>query len=282
MLVKRKSFLIRHPFIGSLVLMILFGIFLFGSSISAILLFGSLAFIIYLVLLFIFVFGANMLLFLIITPYGLHIPNGKEEFNEYTRTIGLRNIEPLKRNLFLGILTFIIIASCGWLFIVLFGTYVFNPSAVFGVPEPGNSGFFIFIYALQPGIWEEVAFRGIIFTLLTKKYTEKKSILISSFLFGLMHLFNLINGAGLFSTIFQVLYATIFGILFAYMFSKTKSLLPCIICHYLIDSLGQLFSSGFVSGLFANIIVTIIGFAIIPLIINLILIRSITKEKDNK
>lgn len=272
-MVKIREKLIKYPLIGSIVLMGLFGLFLLGSTILSIILFGSFSFLTYIVMSFIIIFISLMILFLFITPFGLHLPNGKESFDEWKETIGLSVFKPLKRNILLGLLAFAITSLCGWIFIILFGIYVFNPNAIFGIPQSGNLGIFIFIYALRPGIWEEVAFRGIILTLLLKKYSEKKSIILSSLFFGLMHLFNLFSGTNIVIVIIQVIYATFFGIVFGYMFVKTKSLLPSIITHYLVDSLGQLFASANVSTLFGYIMITIIGFGLVPMILNLILIK---------
>jgi membrane protease YdiL (CAAX protease family) len=59
---------------------------------------------------------------------------------------------------------------------------------------------------LVPGIWEEIAFRGVILTLLLKKYSEKKSIIINGLLFGGVHFINIIQGADVVSTIIQMVY----------------------------------------------------------------------------
>ncbi len=281
-MVKIREKLIKYPLIGSIVLMGLFGLFLFGSTILSSILFGSSSFFTYIIMSFIILFIALMFLFLYITPFGLHLPNGKESFKEWEETIGLSVFKPLKRNILLGLLAFAITSFCGWVFTILFGVYIFNPDTVFSLPESGNLGIFIFIYALRPGIWEEVAFRGIILTLLLKKYSEKKSIIVSSIFFGLMHLFNLLSGTNIIIVIIQVIYATFFGIVFGYMFVKTKSLLPSIITHYLIDSLGQLFASANVNTLFGYIMITIIGFGLIPMIINLILIKYLINSDHER
>ncbi|TFG27860.1 MAG: CPBP family intramembrane metalloprotease [Promethearchaeota archaeon] len=280
-MVKIREKLIKYPLLGSIVLMGLFGLFLFGSTILSIILFGSSSFLMFTIMRFIIIFIALMILFLIITPFGLHLPNGKESFDEWKETIGLSVYKPLKRNILLGLLLFAVTSLCGWIFIIIFGVYIFSPNAIFGSPQSGNLGFLIFITALRPGIWEEVMFRGIILTLLAKKYSEKKSVIISSILFGLMHLFNLLSGGNIIITVIQVIYATFFGIVFGYLFIKTKSLLPCIITHYLIDSLGQLFASASVTNFFSYIMITIFGFGLIPMILNLILIRYLVKSEDS-
>ena len=54
--------------------------------------------------------------------------------------------------------------------------------------------------------------------------------------FGILHLFNLIAGAGLWATISQVLYAFGIGFLFCGAYMRSGSLLSVIIIHTLVDA----------------------------------------------
>ncbi len=145
-------------------------------------------------------------------------------------------------------------------------------------------GWFIFVVMLIPGIWEEVAFRGVMLPMLSKKYSSKIAILISSVIFGLVHSFNIIitiiYGANPILILFQVIYATFLGISFAYMYVKTGSLLPSIITHYLIDAVGQIFfnvqiNDIFLAGLF------LIGFiGIIPSVLMILLVKFFMQREN--
>jgi hypothetical protein len=75
-------------------------------------------------------------------------------------------------------------------------------------------------------VMEELIFRGLILNGLLSQYSIKKSVLVSAIFFMLFHL-NPYQFAGAF----------IFGILSAYIFLATRSLLPCILCHALFNSL---------------------------------------------
>jgi membrane protease YdiL (CAAX protease family) len=94
---------------------------------------------------------------------------------------------------------------------------------------------------LIPGIWEEWAFRGVIIPMNLKKYSKLTVLVISAVTFGLFHFINIIFGQDWVYTIFQVIFATSLGFLFAYIYIKTNNLLPSMIIHYLVNSLGQLF-----------------------------------------
>lgn len=71
-----------------------------------------------------------------------------------------------------------------------------------------------------------------------EKENINKAIIISSLIFGIGHIVNLLNGSSLIPTLFQICYAISLGYLFVTIFIKSKSLLPCIITHSLINSLA--------------------------------------------
>lgn len=74
---------------------------------------------------------------------------------------------------------------------------------------------------LAAPILEELVFRGIILDGLLKKYSPLKSILVSSMLFGLVHL-----------NPWQFIAAFVIGILLAWTYYKTRKLTLCILIHF--------------------------------------------------
>lgn len=87
------------------------------------------------------------------------------------------------------------------------------------------------------GFLEEVIFRGFLFKAMSKD-NIKQAIAVSSIMFGIGHIVNLLNGAELVSTLMQICYAIAIGYLFTIIFYKGKSLLPCIVTHSVINSLS--------------------------------------------
>jgi membrane protease YdiL (CAAX protease family) len=83
----------------------------------------------------------------------------------------------------------------------------------------------------------------------------------------------------LFTTGLQVIYAALLGFLFGYLFIKTKSLIPCIILHYLIDSLGQLFTYVSFDSVVGLVLFAIIGVGIIPSVLGILLVKLVVKEE---
>lgn len=78
----------------------------------------------------------------------------------------------------------------------------------------------VFSSAIVPAFCEELLFRGTILSAL-KPYGKGMAIIVSSLLFGLMHM----NAA-------QLLYATAAGLVLGLVYVKTNSLLLCILIHF--------------------------------------------------
>jgi len=89
------------------------------------------------------------------------------------------------------------------------------------------------------GFLEEIIFRGFLFKAMSKD-NLRSAIIVSSLTFGIGHIVNLFNGSGaeLLSNICQVCYAVAFGFLFVIIFIHSKSLIPCIITHSVINSMS--------------------------------------------
>ena len=89
------------------------------------------------------------------------------------------------------------------------------------------------------GFLEEVIFRGLLFLAIAKD-NIRSAIVISSVTFGIGHIINLINGSGmdLASNLCQIVFAIAVGFLLVTIFSRGGSLIPCILVHSAINTLG--------------------------------------------
>lgn len=93
---------------------------------------------------------------------------------------------------------------------------------------------------LRPGITEEflcrVLLMGIIMHLtLGKKHRLALAVGISSCIFGVLHLINILNGAPVVITLYQVFYASAIGLLFGAVYARTRNILATMLFHSLID-----------------------------------------------
>ena len=89
------------------------------------------------------------------------------------------------------------------------------------------------------GFLEEVIFRGLLFAAIAKN-NIKSAVIISSVTFGVGHIINLFNGSGmeLLSNLCQIVFAIAVGFLLVTIFYRGGSLLPCILAHAAINTLG--------------------------------------------
>ena len=183
----------------------------------------------------------------------------------------------LKYSLKISIKEFLI----SWLFFV----YIFFNIELIDFNNVETINIFLMIIdAIFVGLFEEFLFRGLIFNLCLKEFNKYKlivPILISSLLFGLIHLLNLTTND--FSiVIYQVFYATIIGISFSSLLIRTRfNIIWCSLLHGLYD-----IASGFTDLIPKDNIVTTIPIStiviglltFIPLLIYAIFL--IRKEKE--
>lgn len=95
------------------------------------------------------------------------------------------------------------------------------------------------ICMLCVGFLEEVIFRGLLFEAIAKD-NIKSAVIISSVTFGIGHIINLFNGSGMdfVNNLCQIVFAIAVGFLLVTVFYRGGSLLPCILVHSAINTLG--------------------------------------------
>ncbi|MFX1374456.1 MAG: type II CAAX prenyl endopeptidase Rce1 family protein [Promethearchaeota archaeon] len=284
---KTGGFLREHINIGTLVLLVLYFIwgFLVYPIVFLIFLFlPELSFTEAIFIEFFLNFGFAALLWLVAVPLGLKLPK-KESFSEFTQTIGLGRHKNTRRiiifvfglvvinYLSLLLLTFILgeLRFDHW--------YLDNPNRY--LPFPYYFGWFIFIYMLMPGIWEEIAFRGVILNLQLKKYSNTTAVILNGVIFGLFHLINLIGGFELYGVLLQVIFASCFGIALAYLRINSRSLIPCILIHYLFNSFNQIFTACVFPNILSESLFILLGIGVIPMIITILLVKILFKMSRN-
>jgi membrane protease YdiL (CAAX protease family) len=171
-------------------------------------------------------------------PFVLRLPKGKRTFRQYLDDIGLTRMQPFFRLVLLALSCYIILAlsqvaasfvyrlfegqPINWSFI----QQVFDPSIDLPPASPS-------LLMSIPAIFEEMAFRGIVLTVFLSKYSERKSIIVSSVGFGLIHLVSMAFGSDPVWAFWQAVWASIIGLFYGYVFVRTQSLLPPMIVHYL-------------------------------------------------
>ena len=98
---------------------------------------------------------------------------------------------------------------------------------------------------LAIGLFEELAFRGVIFLMLAAgRHTTRKglfwSLILSSAVFGGVHLINIFMGAGIGPTILQIGYSFLIGAMCTVVLLKTRNVWLCVVLHAVYDFCGNL------------------------------------------
>ena len=102
----------------------------------------------------------------------------------------------------------------------------------------------LLLLALMVGFVEESVFRGLMLTALRERGVWR-AIIVTSVLFGLTHLANVLSGATVLETISQVAYTIAFGVAFAALVLRTGIIWPLVLAHAAIDAAYFLQVPGF-------------------------------------
>ena len=86
-------------------------------------------------------------------------------------------------------------------------------------------------------IVEEIFFRGFLFHSLLR-LGQCKAIIISSIFFGMFHFANYYQTENMVQVCLQVVFAFAMGIYYAVLTIQTKSIIPCMLSHFLINITG--------------------------------------------
>ena len=98
---------------------------------------------------------------------------------------------------------------------------------------------------LAIGLFEELAFRGVIFLMFAEKRCATRkglfwSLILTSAVFGGVHLVNVLMGAGIGPTILQIGYSFLIGAMCSVVLLKTRNIWLCVALHAIYDFCGTL------------------------------------------
>lgn len=88
--------------------------------------------------------------------------------------------------------------------------------------------------AIAAGFNEEIWYRGLVLSLFRSRGT-RPAIVVSSILFGVLHLVNLAGGKSVLYAVLQLGFAALFGFVCAELYAVTGSLWPAILWHLTYD-----------------------------------------------
>jgi membrane protease YdiL (CAAX protease family) len=158
----------------------------------------------------------------VIFPRCLGQPFGKIELSKYTRRLGFYLPHNTWKHLILGAALALCTLAGMLASSILTGRYVLDWSTV---------SLSHIVFSINPGVWEEFFFRGIImFVLLKHTKTARQAALLQVVLFALTH----IKGLGFWSWV-DVISVMILGLAFTYTAYKTRTLIAGIVFHFIHD-----------------------------------------------
>lgn len=190
---------------------------------------------------------AHILVLFLIVPFFLKLPSGKQSFREYLSDIRLTNLKPLSSLLILGL-------SCSVLALLALATQ----SLAFRLSQdlPISPDFLSEMIPVKndlppslsyinafPSIFEEISWRGVMLTLFNRRYSAKKSILITGLGFSLLHVLNLLGGVDPAFVLRQVVFSAGMGIFYGVLVLRVNSLLPAMLFHFLVNMFIGSFTS---------------------------------------
>ena len=105
-------------------------------------------------------------------PFVLYLPDGKQTFSGFLKSLKLTRSGFSPKNLFIGlVIGILLLYSYFGIDIILGELSIFRLdfNQIIQPPSLSNLGYFNFIYHIAPALWEEIIFRGIMITILLKK-----------------------------------------------------------------------------------------------------------------
>lgn len=178
----------------------------------------------------------------------------------------------------------VVLSVCSYIFLYIFNG---NLNSVLTIPSTRPIIVVISLFtALSAGFAEEYFVRGYLFNLVQRilkkircgKYTLVTTSIITSLIFGSLHLFNLTGGAPAINVIQQVFYAVCFGFLFSSLRLITNTIFWGAILHFIFDFQMSI-SSGPGSSSWEQIILVFSTIAILNLVI-IMLLETYLKNKE--
>lgn len=143
------------------------------------------------------------------------------------------------------------------------------------------------VYCLSIGFFEEIFFRGLIFPLLFLYFRGKKhgtllSVLVSSAVFGLVHLINLFGGASFGAVAMQIGYSFLIGAMCAVVFLFTRCIWWAVILHGVFDIGGLMSAQGLIKGEIWSIAAIIVTIIVAVLVVAYYAFRFFRAEKKRQ
>ena len=128
---------------------------------------------------------------------------------------------------------------------------------------PNTLAYLFAFECMGVGLFEEIIFRGLLLMVLIQYLPKTKkgnliAVILSSVLFGLIHIFNIFYGGAFDSTVLQVSYSFLMGMMWAIIYLKTRNIWIVMVLHATYNYFGNvLFQLGTVTRRFDSITIVV-------------------------
>lgn len=168
---------------------------------------------------------AIQIVLMLMLPFILYSTFFKKKPKETLSEVGFKKIsfKAVLLCFLIGIIAFILNIAVASVFNGIIRSLGYNPSTS-TTEANGSVAYFllqVLTVSILPAVCEEFLHRGVLLRGLSKSISVKSALIISSLLFGLMHL-----------NIAQFFYASILGLLIGFVSIVGKSIWPAIIIHF--------------------------------------------------
>ena len=166
------------------------------------------------------------IILMLLLPFVLYSVLFKKKPKQTLNDVGFKkiNIKAVLLCFLIGLIAFILNIAVASIFNGIIRALGYNPSSSGGAEANTSLGYFflqVLTVSIFPAVCEEFLHRGVLLRGLSKSVGVKSALVISSLLFGLMHL-----------NIAQFFYASILGLLIGFVSIVGKSIWPAIIIHF--------------------------------------------------
>ncbi len=180
----------------------------------------------------------HILTIFVVAPFVLGFPKRDQTYGDFLSEIRLTKIKPLLGLILLGLSCYLILALSQATGVLVYrltqnlpvdGNFIRSSFVLANELPPRSTSWLISIIS----IFEEITYRGVVLAIFLRFYKQPKAIIFSAIVFGLMHIFTVLEGRPLVWSAGQVVWAAITGLFYGYVTIKTNSLIPAMIVHYL-------------------------------------------------
>ena len=155
------------------------------------------------------------------------------------------------------------------------------------ITENGTTVALFLLWSLAVAVFEELCFRGVIFPLALIKLKNKRAgtfwaVVLSSAVFGCMHLLNLLAGSNVGAVFLQVGYSFLIGSMCAIVMLYVKNITVPIILHFVYNVCGLLMDNVGELNFFEHWdTITVIITVILAVITIVFMVYAIVKKEKN-